>query len=387
MHKGIRILFICLSALALMALPLLTLFAPAEEISLFENRRLAQAPTLTADTLFDGSWFSDSETWLQDHIAGRDALLRADAALTRASGVPFVNDILLSDGPLLPDTTGPDTADIPGDAAEMAARLAAVSRQVESYGGVFLFVGVPNQYSACRAEYPGYMDYVGQALDAAHDAFFAALDAAGVRYLDLGPTASPADYYRTDHHMTLPAAVSLCGKIYAALEEAGIELPETDLADYTYRTLPNPFYGSRSRRLYGLVPFDEKLTVFDRGPEVPFTRRDQGEAVPAALLDLPATDTEIVDYGVFMGGDMGETVLETNRPGLPSALLFGDSYTNALETVFYTAFDETRSLDLRYWAGPGLADYIEQFRPAVVVCLRDDANYLNRSGNGDFSAR
>ena len=381
MKKGWNTAFLAFCGLALLLLPVWTAFAPREEKSLYENRPLAEEPVLTRETLFDGSWFAEEETWLQDHFAGRDALLRLDLRLRHLTGTPFVGGVLLSDGPLLPETQGPEVRDPAGEAAAAAADLAALQKKVESYGGVFLYVCAANQYSACRGNYPFWMRQVGEHLDRTHDAFFAALAEAGVRFLDLSAAADPSDYYRTDHHLTLPAAVSLCGKIFGALEDAGVSPAETGAGEYTYRTLPNPFYGSRSRRLYGLVPFDERVTVFDRGPDVPFTREDEGKASEPVLLDLPATETEIVDYGIFMGGDMGETVLRTNRPELPSALLFGDSYTNALETVFYTGFDETRSLDLRY-SDTDLFDYIDTHRPDVVVCLRDDANLLNRTGNG-----
>lgn len=105
----------------------------------------------------------------------------------------------------------------------------------------------------------------------------------------------------------------------------------------------------------------------------------------SSLCTLPATDSEPVTYGMFMGGDIAETILTTGRAELSDALIFGDSYTNAIETVFYTGFDETRSLDLRYYEEQTLSDYIDAYRPAVVVCVRDDANYLNFTGNGALS--
>ena len=125
--------------------------------------------------------------------------------------------------------------------------------------------------------------------------------------------------------------------------------------------------------------------MFDTAPELPFTRRDNGELCEASVVTLPASAEEPVTYGLFMGGDIAETVLTTDRPALSDALIFGDSYTNAIETVFYTGFDETRSLDLRYYEGETLSAYLAAYRPAVVVCVRDDANYLNFSGNGAIS--
>ena len=110
---------------------------------------------------------------------------------------------------------------------------------------------------------------------------------------------------------------------------------------------------------------------------------DNGRSVPASVIRLPEPLSGGVGYGAYMGGDIAETVIATNRSELPDILLFGDSFTNAVETFLYTSFDETRSLDLRHYAGMALTEYVRLYRPDIVVCLRDDANYLVETGNGD----
>jgi len=387
MMKTLRIAFLLFCALVLLAVPVLTLAsATAEPVySLYENRNLAGRPGLTLSGLLSGEYFEAWEAYLRDRVWQRDRLLRADAALQTALSRPFVNDVLVSDEALLPYVTGIDPGSVAADAARMADALSALSEQVAAYGGVFLYVGVPNQYSACRAGYPDYMDYVGEGLDAARDAFFAALDERGVAWLDMNEVfADPAAFYfHTDHHMDLPGSVETCRAIFDALRGMGIEIPD-HLSDVTYRALPNPFYGSRGRKLYGLGGMTEELLVYDRAPEVAYSRRDYDGTENAPLIALPETGSEPVSYGIFTGGDMAETVITTDRPALSSALIFGDSYTNTIETAFYTGFDETRSLDLRYYGDVSLSDYLAQHRPRVVVCVRDDANYLNFTGNGNL---
>lgn len=386
MKKCCHIFLLAFCALVLAAVPVLTAFSHAADYSIYENRTLAARPVFSFDALFSGEYFEGWENYLRDRVFQRDALLAFDARLETAAGRPFVNDVRTSDAALLPYVEGADPAAAARDAARMARDLAAVAAQVESYGGVFLYVGVPNQYSVYRAGYPAYMDYVAEGLDAVHDAFFAALSEAGVAYLDMGAVfEDPAAYYfKTDHHMTLPGSVETCRAIFDALRGMGVEIPDC-LADVSYRTLPNDFYGSRGRKLYGLSPYTERLEVFGAAPDVAFARADNGEAVAASLYTLPASEAEPVSYGVFMGGDIAETVLTTGRAALSDALIFGDSYTNSIETVFYTGFDETRSLDLRYYEGGTLSAYLDAHRPDVVVCVRDDANYLNFTGNGALS--
>ena len=93
--------------------------------------------------------------------------------------------------------------------------------------------------------------------------------------------------------------------------------------------------------------------------------------------DLPTT------YNLYMGGDYGETILETNRPELPDVLVFGDSFTNALETLLYNSFDEMRSLDLRHYTDKTLRDYITDYQPDIVICVMNDTFYYTQSGNGN----
>ena len=85
-----------------------------------------------------------------------------------------------------------------------------------------------------------------------------------------------------------------------------------------------------------------------------------------------------------MGGDIGEAVLKTTRPELPSLLIVGDSFTNPVETLIYQSFDETRSLDFRHYSDKTLTEYLRSYQPEVVLILRDDVSCLTLTGNGNL---
>ena len=150
--------------------------------------------------------------------------------------------------------------------------------------------------------------------------------------------------------------------------------------DFRWKVLDKPFYGSRNRRLYDTSLITDQLLIYEPAEDLAFERFDYGS--PAAPEVFVFTDEDYVEYNIYMGGDIGETVIRTNRPELPSVLLFGDSFTNAFETFLYRSFDETRSLDLRSYSSKTLPEYIEEYRPDLVVCLRDDTAYTAFSGNG-----
>ena len=83
-----------------------------------------------------------------------------------------------------------------------------------------------------------------------------------------------------------------------------------------------------------------------------------------------------------MGGDMGETIVQTGRPELGKILIVGDSFTNAFETLCYRSFGEMRSLDFRHYSETSLTEYIRDYQPDVVLVMRDDLTCLNTGGNG-----
>ena len=191
-----------------------------------------------------------------------------------------------------------------------------------------------------------------------------------------------AFYSAVDHHYTYAGALAA---YEAAMERVNADtglgltiLREGEGLELT--TLPNHYLGSKSREIYDLWPADEKLTIGEVSPAIPFTRFDNGVPVEPILYALPANEEENVLYSLYMGGDVAETIIRTERPELPNALIFGESYTNAVETVFWTAFNETRSLDLRHYSVQSLEEYIAAYRPDVVICLRDDTTYLNDLG-------
>ena len=92
----------------------------------------------------------------------------------------------------------------------------------------------------------------------------------------------------------------------------------------TIEPIERPFLGSRSRKLLGEYPTNDKLYRFTLGTPVPFTREDNGKPVASTVVN--ENFNNVYDY--YMGGDIGETIIKTNRPGLPRVLVIGDSFTN-----------------------------------------------------------
>ena len=391
MQKFTNRAFLALLLAALLAIPAgVARWSHKETTAYYENRTLAERPALTWESLWDGSFGAAFESWYSDHIPGRTALLKADTRVQMdILDRPVVNDVVMEAGDVLvpfqeyAEQTETEYAEA---AVPIADGFGKLNAHIEANGGVFRYVGFLEQRFYFADRYPDYLDS-HETESAAADAIFAqALEDRGVSFLDMGAVyevqGNPAEYYSTvDHHYNYYGAYAAYRAILDDLNAAGFDLPVLTEADIDFVELPNPYIGTRNRKLYNLWPNDEKAVIGVQREPVTFTRTDNGQPSSRALFVYPQEAYMPTTYSLYMGGDFAETVLETNRPELPDALIFGDSFTNALETLLYAAFDETHILDLRHYTEKSLKDYISEYRPDIVLCIQNDTFYYTATGN------
>lgn len=379
----------------LLVLMAATILLPKNRYSYYENRNLSAFPEITAESVLSGQVFDDLETLFCDYAAWRTPALKAVTwADLNVFHRPVVNDIVVTDDALLEQLyTMPDTADdIARKAADVAADNAALRDQIEAYGGHYCYIAVPCQYAYYEDEYPSYLENRSAYTAAELAALNSAMDAQGITHVDMGPIFDslghlPAFSSKVDNHYGLRGAYETYRAAVQALNDAyglALSFPEEG-TDVTFSALPNPYMGSRTRKLLGLRGDDEKLLTAAFREDIPFTRLDNWQEVASAVYALPATEDEALTYGLYMGGDIAETCIRTDRPSLPTALIFGDSFTNAVESLAYYSFDEMRSVDLRHYKTQSISDYIAAYQPDVVICIRDYEALLSRSDNGGLS--
>lgn len=366
-----------------------TVVSRREEFSFFENRNLVAMPTYTAEADGDGSYFQELERFLVDRAALRTTLLRWKTKVDLALRRPMVNDIVLSDSWFLPylGYRQVDLEQIAVDAEAMADNLARIQDTVEEYGGRYCYVAVPNQYIYGAEAYPFYMEGQFERERLHVEQLSAALETRGVNFLDVGAAVEalghPEGYMsKVDHHYTMEGAFLTYQILMDKLSDmTGEELLVLGEDDWIVETLPNTYLGSRARKLLGVVSSAEQVQLLWPKEEVPFTRWDNGMEDLPRVYSLPDNDWDYVAYDVYMGGDIAQSVIETGREALPSILVYGDSFTNALECILYLSFDRMDSLDLRY-TSINLTDYIRETKPDYVVCVRDYDALLRLIGNG-----
>ena len=395
MKKCAEILFIVVFCLFTVAVLGRTVMNFDKTTSYIENRTLATMPDYSKEEILSGDYFSAWETFLSDHAAARDSLLKTNTLVEmKLLHEPVVNSVVVTDDLLLEylEYGRWDTAYLETDSEKMSDGIKSLSDYIAERGGSFFYVGVPEQFSYFRFRYPDYLENRDWILDKTHKLFSEDLSERNVNYIDMDAEfamlSRPAELYSaTDHHYSFLGALETSARVIEKINSVtGYDLKIPTADDYAITELPNPYMGSRDRKLYGLSGINEKATIGTVKLPVPYTRYDNGEQTDAPLFKLPSTDTELVTYELYMGGDYAETIIKTDRPELPNALIYGDSFTDAAEPILYSSFNETRSLDLRYYNAKTLREYIDEYKPDVVICIRDDTCFFNAEGNGQTGA-
>ena len=266
----------------LLVLMAATILLPKNRYSYYENRNLSAFPEITAESVLSGQVFDDLETLFCDYAAWRTPALKAvtwaDLNVFRR---PVVNETVVTDDVLLPQLYDPAMSDddIRAQAKLVAEDNAALQKQVESYGGHYCYVAVPCQYVYYEDSYPAYLTNRSHYTDLELSALTEEMNAQGVCFLDMGPVfdslGHPPEFSsRVDNHYgllgayeTYRAAVQKINGDYGL----ALSFPEEG-TDVTFSALPNPYMGSRTRKLLGLRGDDEKLLTAAFREDIPFTR-------------------------------------------------------------------------------------------------------------------
>ena len=362
----------------------LSLFAKYEGPLFSENRATVEKPLLTKEALGSGDYFNQVNDYLQDVHPLRQDLIEAKAVFQgKAVRKPVVNNVYWKGKVNLPYVDGMDTDSLKAEisAKEMADFYEKLSRDCQDQGTHFVFVGIPNQTDIFSKDFPAYMEDTSYLRKKEED-LKEELGARGVDSLFLRDVLEkdPGAYYlKTDHHCSKEGLLLESQEILKKLQSPyGQEMEK----DFIEKVDLRPFVGSRSRKIPGLAQ-EEKFSYFVY--KEPFSYQlTLGQGQRGELLALnPQAPT--ISYEAYMGGDQAYSKLTTDRKAGLKILLYGDSYTNGIETLLAPYVQKMTSFDFRY--GDNKKEFFRELRTGdydYCLCIRDSGNYLKNSSNGCF---
>ena len=335
---------------------LLYIFLPKKDFSENEKRNLAKFPKATLETIFDGSFEADFETWLSDHVPGRDFLVGLHSYYELISGRNGLGGVILGkDGQLF--------------AAPEAMNADAVTGKCSRINALAETTGLPT--SVMLIPTSGYMheDDLPALHAQYHDAEISSLVSSSLSenipfIWPEGYFSQLTDvdlYYNTDHHLTSRGSY----EAYSMYAQS-LGLVPVDYADFDVETIQN-FYGS----MYA------KAGLWNTEPDqVEIWRSKNLENVTVSFDDREPSDsmfftehlTEMDKYPVFLDGNHALVTIDTGRTSGEDLLIIRDSFGHCFAPFAADHFKTITLVDLRYFRRP-VSELVQELGTDRVLVL------------------
>lgn len=288
----------------------------------------------------------------------------------------------------------------------LAEALDGFSKWLAKKNASFIYVQTPSKIDMEGTMLPAPLVNLG---NARADDLMALLAENGIRTVDLRAmlTATPQDlersFYRTDHHWNNDAVFRVFGVLApeiakAARRDPAAVTPVVATNAWTREVWPRCFTGTKSRRTGHLFGGMDDMIVYR-----PKFHTDMEMAIPSKGLHLSGSFENTVmwhadkirtggtdGFGrdayslLYIGGTYG--VVRHKNSGAPLKLrlmVVGDSYARPLEAFLSTAFTDLIALDQRRFApGETVAEFVDEFKPDVVLQLNNPSTFGSDTLNG-----
>lgn len=317
-------------------------FAPKQEMSISERRKLQQMPAFTAQTILDGRFMTQFETYSQDQFPLRDSFRRLKAGVSYG----VVRRL---------DNNGIYLAQGSAGKLEYPLNEASVRKAVEKFqhiydrylkdsSGKIVFSVVPDKsfYLAAANGYPS-MDY---------EAMFSAFrEIPWADYVDLTPALSADSYYRTDTHWRQECLLDAAALLAQSLD--------VDIrADFTPVKLERPFYGV----YYGQAALPMKpdeLWVLESDSLYACTTYNIENRKTAQVYDMEKLSSRDL-YDVFLSGPVSVLTVENPAANTEKELIvFRDSFGSSMVPLLIPGYAKVTLVDIRYLPSDKLGEFVE----------------------------
>ena len=310
------------------AMMLTYLLMPKQTYSEKEKRFLAEVPALVWEDIASGQWGEDAESYMADHIPGRDFFVGLNAYFDLLTGCQVSKDIWVLNEKLV---------EAPYAYAEgnVSMNMRSINSFAQTVGQDVHLMIVPSAGWAAGNE--NYRD--AEIIDAIYD------KADNVIPVDMRPTfvGHPEYYYDTDHHWTANGAYMGYQTLMEALGR------EWKPAEDFIKEIPASFQGSTySRSCLWLTPA-EPFEIW-QGSEGLTVVNGEDETLHNGVI-YPERLEEGDKYTAFLDGNHS-IVRITNPEKDGKILVIRDSYSNSLGCFLAESYGEVVLVDLRYYKYP-----------------------------------
>ena len=326
-------LIVICGLLILLALGIAAIVARGGEFSEWERRYLADRPAVSLE-----NWKTDksTETFLTDHVPGRQALVALDSSAQFLFG----------------RNTQLGTWYVSGSVVEKPIRTdtKALEAKMRRFGKIADEAGVPWLLISPRTH--GYLlrkkmiPVMARAYDREEEDY-AFLES--YPNMVIMPDAFNSDpgsmYYKTDHHWTLLGAYQAYLALSDRLGYEPLPLESFRLSEYT------GFKGTTLSRSGFPALWEDTLACAEPDSDVLLTTIDGKSEQTYGCLIFPENAEGYNGYTVYLNGNHGTLIIE--RPDAPDGTLivYKDSMANCLLPLLSQHFRRIIAVDARYDSG------------------------------------
>lgn len=335
-------LYACLPAavfvLFLAVMSLLFLVLPKQEESETEKRRLAVFPTATAESVLEGDFQTGLETYISDHVPGRDLFVGINAYWNLATGRNAAQDIYhCADGYLI-------NAPKPYNEQIFTDNLTRFDQFAAQAGITADIIMVPSTGYIMEDVLPRWHGtYHDDVLYQKASELLHHINIIDVRQTLREGTAAGKVCYRTDHHLTSYGNYLLYrdfqiahGKAYNSRDAYQVEAHDG-------------FYGTTwSGSGYWFTPGDV-VELWDSGVQAKVTLRDGQERIQSDSLFFRDHLEDLDKYPVFLDGNHSVAAISNPQAEGGALLVVRDSYAHCFATFLAESYQTVYLVDLRYY--------------------------------------
>lgn len=346
---------ICVAAGFVLAGMTAFLVLPKENFSEQENRYLESFPKISKESIWNGSFIEDLESYLCDHFPLRDAFMNIKTQFEKKTGRQMINEVYLAaDGYWI------ETYKEPVNNEKIIRVFNSFAESLET--AECLVMLVPTAITVYEEKLPDFLTYGRQEENRRY--LMSQLEA---RILDVGEilkqNASQYQlYYRLDHHWTTYGAY-LAYRFYC--EELGI--PAREPEDYEILKVTEDFKGTIYSKVGDYSVDGDTITLFQiPGQSLKVTYTDTGE-ITDSLYALEYLDKKD-KYSMFL--DNIHPLIEIENEGAQSEeelVIVKDSYANCFVPFLTEYYRKIYVVDTRYYKLP-VSELVNE-NPAVTRVL------------------
>jgi len=323
-------------AIAIMAL--LTFFGPHRTYSENEKRVLAESPKLSWQNIMSGQFQDEIETYISDHLVGREFFVGVSAYFDRLLGKNSLNDIYAADGGYLINAPKEDKND------NFAVNISNFQKFSSQCGIKSTLMIVPSAGYIMNDRLPAFhKKYNDSALfEKANEL------SPGINFFDGRSTLyeeyskGTEVYYHTDHHLTSEGSYAL---YTGYCRFANLDFPlkeEYDIEKY------DGFYGTTYSGSGYWLNDPDVLEIWDLGLDVTVTHQEKADKTSDTMFFKEHLD-KMDMYPVFLDGNHSYVKISNPHAKKGNLLLIRDSFAQNMAPFLAYNYKNIHMLDMRYY--------------------------------------